>query len=382
MVTRSDYTANAPGTLTDIAGGFVAFVPKLLPPVIDWTGELVGALSAADQAVGQLAGVGRTLPNPHLLIRPFLQKEAVLSSRIEGTKASLSDLLLFDIEPAGEPQVADTREVRNYVLALEHGLRRVETLPIGTRLICELHQILLDGVRGDAGGGELRRLQVHIGASGRMSQATFIPAPANEIPQLLSGLEHFIHDDKSLPALIRMALTHYQFEAIHPFHDGNGRIGRLLISLLLCTEGLLSEPLLYLSAYFEKNRSDYYRYLREVSTHGRWNQWLIYFLEGVRQQSHDAIATANRLAALRTEFHERLHAPRATGLLHKLVDALFVAPATTIAQSAALLGVTYRSAQQNVGRLVESGILREVTGQKRNRIFISDEIVRAVEGTR
>lgn len=265
--------------------------------------------------------------------------------------------------------------------ALEHGLRRVATLPIGTRLICELHQILLEGVRGDAGAGELRRLQVHIGASGRMSQATFIPAPANEIPQLLSGLEHFIHDDKSLPALIRMALTHYQFEAIHPFHDGNGRIGRLLISLLLCTEGLLPEPLLYLSAYFEKNRADYYRSLREVSTHGRWNQWLIYFLEGVRQQSHDAIATANRLAALRTEFHERLHAPRATGLLHKLVDALFVTPATTIAQSATLLGVTYRSAQQNVDRLVASGILREVTGQKRNRIFISDEIVRAVEGT-
>lgn len=380
MVTRARFEPDAPGSLVDIGGGFVAFVPAPLPPSVAWTGELIAALSTADQAIGQLAGVGRTLPNPLLLIRPFLQKEAVLSSRIEGTRASLSDLLLFDLEPLNEPEVADAREVRNYVLALEHGLKRIETVPIGTRVLCELHQILLEDVRGGGGAGELRRLQVHIGGSRRMAEATFIPAPANEIPQLLSQLEKFIHDDRSLPALIRLAMTHYQFEAIHPFHDGNGRIGRLLVSLLLCTEGLLTQPLLYLSAYFEKSRSEYYQRLLEVSTRGRWNEWLIYFLEGVREQSLDAIATANRLTALRSEFHERLHAPRATGLLHKLVDALFSNPATTVPQAAQLLDVTYRSAQQNVDRLVRNGILREVTGQKRNRIFISDEIVRAVEG--
>lgn len=380
MVTRASFEPDAPGSLVDIGGGFVAFVPAPLPPSIAWTGELIAALSAADQAIGQLAGVGRTLPNPLLLIRPFLQKEAVLSSRIEGTRASLSDLLLFDLEPLSEPEVADAREVRNYVLALEHGLKRVETVPIGTRVLCELHQILLEDVRGGGGAGELRRLQVHIGGSRRMAEATFIPAPANEIPHLLGQLEKFIHQDRSLPALVRLAMTHYQFEAIHPFHDGNGRIGRLLVSLLLCTEGLLTQPLLYLSAYFEKSRSEYYQRLLEVSTHSRWNEWLIYFLEGVREQSLDAITTANRLTALRSDFHERLHAPRATGLLHKLVDALFSNPATTVPQAAQLLDVTYRSAQQNVDRLVRNGILREVTGQKRNRIFISDEIVRAVEG--
>lgn len=381
MVTRADFMPRSPGTLTDIGSGFVAFVPASLPPVIEWTGELVASLSAADQALGQLAGVGRTLPNPHLLIRPFLQKEAVLSSRIEGTRASLADLLLFELEPTSEPEVADAREVRNYVLALEHGLERIETLPIGTRLLCELHEILLDGVRGAGAAGELRRLQVHIGPTRRMNDATFIPPPANEIPRLLGELEHFIHERKELPPLIRFALTHYQFEAIHPFHDGNGRIGRLLVSLLLCAEGLLPRPLLYLSAYFEKNRADYYRTLREVSTQGLWNQWLAYFLEGVREQSYGAIATANRLAALRAEYHERLHAPRATGLLHKLVDALFISPAATIPQAAQLLEVTYRAAQQNVERLVAADILREITGRKRNRIFISDEIVHAIEGT-
>lgn len=380
MVTRRDFSPHAPGTLTDIGGGFVAFAPSPLPPVIEWTGELVATLSAADQALGQLAGVGRTLPNPHLLIRPFLQKEAVLSSRIEGTRATLADLFLFDLEPATEPEVSDAREVRNYVLALEHGLKRIETLPIGTRLLCELHEILLDGVRGAGAAGELRRLQVHIGPSRRMNDATYIPPPANEIPPLLGDLEHFIHEEKRLPPLVRFALTHYQFEAIHPFYDGNGRIGRLLVSLLLCAEGLLPQPLLYLSAYFERNRADYYRNLREVSTEGRWSQWLTYFLEGVREQSYAAIATANRLAALRSEYHERLHAPRATGLLHKLVDALFVSPAITIPRAARLLGVTFRSAQQNVERLLSAGILREITGQKRNRIFISDEIVAAVEG--
>lgn len=380
MVTRRDFRPNAPGTLTDIGGGFVAFTPSPLPPVIEWTSELVATLSAADQALGQLAGVGRTLPNPHLLIRPFLQKEAVLSSRIEGTRATLADLLIFDLEPMTEPEVSDAREVRNYVRALEYGLKRIETLPIGTRLLCELHEILLDGVRGASAAGELRRLQVHIRPSRRMNDATFIPPPANEIPRLLGDLEHFIHEDKRLPPLVRFALTHYQFEAIHPFHDGNGRIGRLLVSLLLCAKGLLPEPLLYLSAYFEKSRTAYYRNLREISTEGRWSQWLTYFLEGVREQSYGAIATANRLSALRTEYHERLHAPRATGLLHKLVDALFVAPAITVPSTARLLGVTFRSAQQNVERLLSAGLLREITGQKRNRIFISDEIVAAVEG--
>lgn len=377
---RTDFTPDSPGSLVEVGGGFVAFVADPLPPKIDWTTALVQSLSAADRAIGQLAGVGRTLANPHLLIRPFLQKEAVLSSRIEGTRASLTDLLLFDVGPAAAPEVSDTREVRNYVTALEHGLKRLDSLPIGTRLICELHRLLLDRVRGAGGAGELRRLQVHIGPSARMAEATFIPAPANEIPRLLSDLEKFIHSGSEIPALLRLAMIHYQFEAIHPFHDGNGRIGRLLISLLLSSENILTQPLLYLSAFFERHRAQYYENLLQVSTRGSWNEWFLYFLEAVRDQSLDAITTANRLSDLRDDFHSRLHTPRATGLLHKLVDALFSNPALTISQAAQLLGVTYRSAQQNVERLVASGILREVTGQKRNRIFISDEIIQAIEG--
>ncbi len=376
----SDFTPASPGLLVDIGGGFVAFVPAALPPPMEWNSTLVQAISSADRALGQLAGVGRTLANPHLLIRPFLQKEAVLSSRIEGTRASLTDLLLFNMEPIAQPEVADTREVRNYVLALEQGLLRMDSLPIGTRLFCELHRTLLDSVRGEGGAGELRRIQVHIGPTKRMTDATFIPAPANELPALLSDMERFIHGETDIPALLRLAMIHYQFEAIHPFHDGNGRIGRLLISLLLSSEGLLTEPLLYLSAYFERNRDEYYRNLREVSTRGDWQQWFLYFLEGVRQQSFDAIETANRLTTLRSVFHERLHTPRATGLLHKMVDHLFISPATTISDAARLLGVTFRSAQQNVDKLIEAKILREVTGQKRNRIFIAPEIVTAIEG--
>lgn len=377
---RGDFTSPVPGTLADIGAGFVAFVPDALPPTIVWDSALVQAISTADRALGELAGVGRTLPNPHLLIRPFVQKEAVLSSRIEGTRASLPDLLLFDIDPTNETEVDDAREVRNYVTALEYGLQRIDRLPIGTRLLRELHEILLDGVRGDGSAGELRRLQVHIGPTKRMTDATFIPAPANEVPRLLSDLEKFIHSSPEIPALVRLAMIHYQFEAIHPFHDGNGRIGRLLISLLLSAEQLLPEPLLYLSAYFERNRDEYYRALREVSTRGDWRQWFLYFLEGVRQQSFDAIDTANRLTNLRASFHERLHTPRRTGLLHKLVDNLFVRPVITIPEAARILDITYRSAQQNVDRLVETRILRELTGQKRNRIFIADEIVRAIEG--
>ena len=237
-----------------------------------------------------------------------------------------------------------------------------------------------DGVRGAGGAGELRRLQVHIGPSARMGDATFIPAPANEIPRLLSDLEKFIHSDSEIPALLRLAMIHYQFESIHPFHDGNGRIGRLLISLLLASEKILPQPLLYLSAFFERHRPEYYENLLHVSTRGSWNEWFLYFLEAVRDQSLDAITTANRLSDLRDDCHARLHMPRATGLLHKLVDSLFGNPALTVSQAARLLSVTYRAAQQNVDRLVESGILREVTGRKRNRIFISDEIIRAVEG--
>ncbi|HJW95208.1 MAG TPA: Fic family protein [Thermoanaerobaculia bacterium] len=376
---RSDFVKDAPGKLIDIAEGHVAFVPNPLPPRIEWNAALVRELSEADRVLGELGGIGRTLANPHLLIRPFVHKEAVLSSRIEGTRATLSDLLLFDLEPEEEPEIVDAREVSNYVTALENGLQRIKDLPIGTRIIRELHGVLMQGVRGESAAGEFRRLQVHIGPTKRLADATFIPPPANEIDHLMSDLEKFIHGSAGeLPVLIRLALIHYQFESIHPFHDGNGRVGRLLVSVLLTAERILDQPLLYLSAYFERHRDQYYQALRRVSTEGAWHGWLTYFLEAVRVQSLDAVRSADRLLKLREEYHGRTHAAR-SGLLHKLIDQLFISPATTVPRVAKMLDITQRAAQQNVEKLIEAKVLREITGRRRYRIFLADELIRAIE---
>lgn len=378
---RNDFQGQVPGRLLDIGSGHVAFVPGDLPPRLSWDASLAKAISDADRALGQLAGTGRTLANPHLLIRPFLQKEAVLSSRIEGTRATLSDLLLFDLGAEAEREIVDAREVSNYVVALETGLERIKTLPIGTRIIRELHGILLRGVRGgDSAAGEYRTLQVHIGPTKRLEDATFIPPPANEIDALMSRLEQFIHATTDLPSLVRLALVHYQFESIHPFYDGNGRVGRLLISLLLASEHILEQPLLYLSAHFERNRDRYYSALRRVSTHGAWNEWIFFFLEAVRDQSVEAVDSARHLLALRDTYHKRLQTARSSALVQKLIDELFVYPAMSAPRAAKLLGVTWRSAQQNIDKLVEANILREITGRRRNRIFLAEEIVRTIEG--
>jgi Fic family protein len=376
---RTDFTPAAPGRLVEIGGGFVAFVPANLPLEVAFTPRVVSALSAADRALGELAGVAGRLANPLLLIRPFAQKEAVLSSRIEGTRASLSQLFLFDAAPDELPAGSDVREVRNYVEALQYGLSRVEELPIGTRLLRELHGVLMGGVRGEGSAGELRRMQVWIGPTTRMADATFIPPPANEIDRLLSNLERYIHEKDDVPPLIRHAIIHYQFEAIHPFHDGNGRLGRLLIALLLASERLLPQPLLYLSAYFEKHRSRYYELLRAISTDGGWDEWIVFFLDAVQTQSRDAIDRATRLLALRDRYHAIFHAARSSALLHKLIDRLFEFPALTIPFASRLLDVTYRSAQQNVAKLVEAGIVREATGKQRNRIFFAQEIFEAID---
>lgn len=376
---KNDFTSSAPGTLTSIGGGYVSFIPEELPVPISFTPRLVAALSAADRALGELAGVGGRLANPLLLIRPFAQKEAVVSSRIEGTRASLSELFLFDAAPDEASAGSDVREVRNYTEALQYGLRRVEELPIGTRLLRELHAVLLDRVRGDGSAGEFRRIQVWIGPTTRMADATFIPPPANEIDRLLSNLEKYVHEESDVPPLVRIAMIHYQFEAIHPFHDGNGRLGRLLIALFLCSQRLLPQPLLYLSAYFEKRRARYYELLRAVSTHSAWEDWIVFFLDAVRAQSIDAVKRANALLALRDRYHAQFQSARSSALLHKLIDRLFEFPAITIPFAARLLGVTYRSAQQNVAKLEEAGIVTEATGQRRNRIFYAQEIVEAIE---
>ncbi|MCW5774847.1 MAG: Fic family protein [Phycisphaeraceae bacterium] len=373
-----------PGRLVRVGGGhgsYWAYVPDPLPASVQWRSSLLTVLSAADRALGRLAGVGQNLPNPHLLIGPFMRREAVLSSRIEGTQASLSDLVLFEAIPDAEPRIADVREVYNYVRALEHGMSRLSTPPMSLRLVREMHELLMRGVRGDsANPGEFRTIQNWIGPSGgSISDATFVPPPPKELIPALNAFESYLHAKTDLPPLVRLAMVHYQFEAIHPFLDGNGRIGRLLITLLLCMEGILPGPLLYLSAYLERERNAYYSHLLAVSREGKWDEWVEFFLRGVAEQSMDAVTRATRLVELRDEYRRRLTGVRGSALPLRLADELFAHPAVSVARVCDALGVTRRSAQINVDKLVAAGILREVTGKRRNRVYVAEGIVRAVQ---
>jgi Fic family protein len=378
---EAEFTDSAPGRVVQLArgrGGHIAFVPNALPPALQWGPLEVGLLSAADRALGRLAGVGQTLPNPHLLIGPFKRREAVLSSRIEGTQASLDDLLLFEASPTTPPRVPDVLEVANYVNALEHGLARQATLPMSNRLIREMHAILLKDVRGqERTPGQFRRSQNWIGSPGSpIDEASYVPPPPSELGQLLEAFEQFLHRPSDLPPLVRLALVHYQFEAIHPFLDGNGRIGRLLITLLLCMEGILPGPLLYLSAYFERHRAEYYRHLLRVSQCGAWSEWIAFFLRGVAEQAMDAVDRADRLLRLRERYHAYFHAARSSALLLKLIDELFSAPSITMRRARSLLGISDGAASRHIRTLEEAGILVEVTGKTRGRVYFAAEILR------
>jgi Fic family protein len=343
--------------------------------------SIMRVLSAADRALSELAGIARTLPNPHLLIGPFIRREALLSSRIEGTQASFSDLLFFEAANLRENEVPDVREVFNYVQALEYGLARLKDLPVSLRLIREMHERLLGGVRGqDRTPGEFRRSQNWIGPPGcTLMDATYVPPPEHEMLEALGEFEKYLHRRSELPPLIRLALIHYQFESIHPFLDGNGRLGRLLVSLLLCTERLLPQPLLYLSAFFERYRDDYYRLLLNVSQKGEWTEWISFFLRAVAIQSKDAIERSDKLLGLWKDYRNRLQGARASALLLQLVDDLFTYPAITNHKASERLNITPRSTQLNIEKLVKTGILKEVTEQKRNRIYIAPEIIGIIE---
>lgn len=372
------------GHTVQTPAGFSAFVPNPLPPDVPWTTRLVTALSDGDRALGELAGFGRTLPNPHLLIRPFVRREAVLSSRIEGTRASLGDLYAFEAQqPALFEPAGDVREVHNYVRALEYGLERLKNLPMSLRLIRELHAILMEGVRGQAQtAGEFRRSQNWIGPPGSTTQdATYVPPPVAEMNQALGSLEAFLHERRDLPALVRLGLIHYQFEAIHPFLDGNGRVGRLLLALLLCAWELLPQPLLYLSAYFEQRRNTYYELLLKVSQHGAWEEWLVYFLQGVSFQARDAMVRVGRLQRLQEEYRGLLTGPRVPARLLEAVDLLFAQPVLTTRQAEAALEVNFATAQRYIDQLLRLGLIREVTGQARNRVYRAEGVLQAIEGS-
>ncbi len=359
--------------------GYTAFVPDPLPPDLAWTPELVRALSDADRMIGQLAGEGGRLPNPHLLIRPFVRREAVLSSRIEGTQATLGELLAAEAGAAVERSPADLREVGNYVVALEYGVKRLKKLPLSLRLMRELHEKLMTGVRGEyATPGEFRRSQNWIGAPGAtLANAAYIPPPPTELMACLGDWEKFLHE-RSLPPLAQIALAHYQFEAIHPFVDGNGRVGRLLITLFLVERQILPTPLLYLSAFFEATRRHYYERLRGVTERGEWGEWLHYFLNGVARQSEDALNRAERINRHLSEWRIAAAGTSSKASL-ALVDQLAANPFLTIKGTAKRLDVAFTTAQRAVARLEQLGIVREISHAKRDRVYCAQALLDILE---
>lgn len=330
------------------------------------------------------------MPNPRIFISPFVRREAVLSSRIEGTQADVKDVYAFEADQLPLPELrsssrrSDTQEVFNYVRALEYGLARVGELPLSLRLVRELHEILMGGVRGEEyTPGEFRRIQNWVGPPDcSIKEATFVPPPVREMHGALDLFERYLHAEDVYPPLVRLALVHYQFEAIHPFLDGNGRVGRLLISLMLVEWDLLPLPLLYLSAFFERHKQDYYELLLAVSTRGAWREWVMFFLRGVGEQSRDALQKANRLQDLQIEWRERLTQARTSALLPRLADRLFDAPIITIPEAQGFLDVTYSSARNNVEKLVGAGILRQVGEGSYGKVFLADEILQIIEDHR
>ena len=374
-----DYQAPEAGEVLRTESGYYAFLPALLPPDVKYTPELVNALSDADSALGELSGVGRLIPNPHLLIASYIRREAVLSSRIEGTLAELPDLWLEEIKP-GEKQEAETdiREVQNYVRALEYGIGRLGELPLSLRLVRELHKRLMERVRGSqATPGEFRRSQNWIGAPGSTLQnAMYVPPPTDHLMPLLANWEEYLHNRTGNPDLIQCAIMHEQFEAIHPFLDGNGRVGRLLITLFLMERERLSQPLLYLSAYLETHRQEYYDLLQRVRIHADWDSWLRFFLLGVTDTAQLALRQANQLMDLRERYREQLvKQPNAASL----IDELFVNPYITVARAEKLLGVSNPTARRTVEFLQEEGILGEITGRDWGKVYLANAIAEAIQ---
>ncbi len=376
-----EYRSSDAGRVIRTPTGYWAFLPVPLPPVLSWSLPLVSSLAQAERDLSRLTTLAASFPFPRLLIQPFMRNEAVLSSRIEGTRASLIDVYAYEAEQLSFfEQTDDVREVFNYVRAMEYGLDRIKTFPISLRLIREVHAKLLENVRGgNLTPGEFRRSQNWIGPVGsNLSTAPFVPPPVEEMHTALDALEKFIHNESDLPALVRAGLIHYQFEAIHPFLDGNGRVGRLLVVLLLCDWGFLPQPLLNLSVYFEQNRQAYYDNLLGVSQAGEWETWLQFFLRGVSEQSQESIDRLDALQSIRTRYEIYVKADYKPERMALVIDFLFSRPMLTVRQLSDGVGLPFKTAQAYLAKLVQAGILREITGFSRNRVFQSDEILQAL----
>lgn len=358
-----------------------AFVPAPLPPnpPIVWEDELLLQQQAAAVALGRLDGIAALLPDPKLFIYSYIRKEAVLSSQIEGAQSSLSDLLKFENNEAPGVPVGDVVEVSNYVAALEHGLKRIRSgFPLCMRLIREIHEILLKSGRGSGKQpGVFRTSQNWIGGS-RPGNARYVPPPHNALSQCLGALENFLHDKPTkTPVLIKAALAHVQFETIHPFLDGNGRVGRLLITFLLCSHGALSQPMLYLSLFFKQHRETYYDLLQKVRTEGDWETWLSFFFQGVQETSDSAVSTANQLLKLFAEDRQKIQGlKKATASALQVHHLLQTMPLTSGIRLAAMSQLTPRTIYKTLHHLERLGIVRETTGGQRNRLFVYDKYLK------
>jgi Fic family protein len=362
------------GTYIKQSSGYRAFIPVPLPPkpALEMDSEMVRLLADANLSLGRLDGVGALVPNPDLFVAMYVRQEAVLSSQIEGTQCTLEEVLKYELDPTGVAQPAEIAEVVNYVGAMNHGLARLDDFPLSLRLIREIHARLMEGVRGaERDPGEFRRTQNWIGPPGATLQnARFIPPPVPEMNDALGDLEKFLHQTKSLPDLLHFGLVHAQFETIHPFLDGNGRVGRLLITFLLCQRGILRRPLLYLSHFFKTNRAEYYDRLMAVRENGHWEQWLKFFLRGVAEVSTSATATAHAILTLQSE-HRQLVLEKVSNvpLGHRLLDMLLQQPLVNVRMIEAHLDCAYVTANKLVEQFAALSILGETTGGQRNRQY-------------
>lgn len=378
----NDFHAPATGQVVQTQNGYYAFIPAPLPPDLVWSLSLISALSEAERDLSHLATLAGAFPFPRLLTQPFMRREAVLSSRIEGTLTTLAELYTYESAQLSFIESSDdVREVHNYVTALDYGLERLKTLPVSLRLIREIHERLMRGVRGgNLTPGEFRRTQNWIGPAGStIMTAPYVPPPVEEMQQGLGDLEKFIHAGADVPTLARAAMIHYQFEALHPFLDGNGRVGRLLIALLFAEWNILPQPLLNLSAYFERYRQEYYDHLLAVSQHGDWEGWLRFFMRGVSVQARESLMRVERLESIRSKYQPLVESEKNSKRMAEVVDFLFGRPIFNAKQLADGLNMPFKTARKYIEKLVQAGVLREMTGYARNQIYRADEVFRALD---
>ena len=357
-------------------GRYSSFIPSKLPPKLDYNQSLVLSLSKADSTLSKLSGAGLLLPNPNLLIVPYLKKEALSSSRIEGTRISLSDYFLSEAKGITKENIEST-EVGNYIRAIKHALKEIDTKPISMELIKEMHKILLKRVRGDELlPGNVRPVQNWIGPKNtKIKDATFVPPPKKEVEKLVRELIEYLNTNDEMPLLIKCALMHYQFETIHPFCDGNGRIGRALITLYLCKKNKISKPLLYASDYFEKHRREYYEILLTTNKTGKFEDWIKFFLEAIKVQSEDALDRTIKIQRLREEYQRKTKNHKQASNLLNVIDTLFLNPFIKTNQIAKELNVTYPTAKKAIDNLIKLEILKSLKGMERNKLFVAHEIL-------